>query len=95
MNATTAMVLDTSPPCAGGPALLEIQTTATTSCKEIPEVGPTGPGSTSTQSGCPVKAGCLTKALATVPTKAPPSIAAKEDKEDPHTADKEAYRHNP
>ena len=89
----------TSPPCAGGPALLDIQMTVTTDHKETPEAGPTGLIVISTQADCPAKAGSLTKALATVPTvasataKTLPSSTAKEVREDPHTVDIDAPPH--
>ena len=98
-NATVATALDTSLPCVGGPALLDIQMTVTKSHSEIPQVGPAGPAATGTQAGHPAEVGSLAEALATVPTKAsalakaPPSTAAKEVREDPHTVDKEAPPH--
>ena len=99
MNITTATALATSPPCAGGPTLLNIQMTATASCSEIPESDPKDPVAAGAQAGCPVEAGSLTKALTAVPTEASApaiataSITAKEAKENPHTAAEEVPSH--
>ena len=66
--------------------------TATASHSKILEAGLAGPVTIGTQAGFPAKPGSLTKALVTVPNEAsnpaasPPLIAAKEAKEDPHTA---------
>ena len=98
MSTTTAMALDTLLPCAGSPALMDVQMTAT-GPREIPEADSTDPAAASTEAGWQTEVGSLTTALDTVPTEtsapaiAPPLTMTKEARENLCTMDEEALPH--